>query len=254
MDKLTQKIIDNLEPLETWNLTLTRVNQVLSFALKEKRRVNNDNTYYAIFIANELNRQITLLASCGLQKDIINRIHGYYLSFNNIWTDTIKPDETRTSFYINNDGKNKIAKQLDAIFSKHRFQYYDISLVKVSQHEYIVFLCAERNDINQKIFSKTEDKDLRLISDKIFLAYLKEYKDKHISDWEKAVHEIASPLDFIFSNGDYLKYYFTRQDISEEQKLLKISDIILIADLLLYRLHQYRYAFAGIPEGVKMSL
>jgi signal transduction histidine kinase len=142
-------------------------------------------------------------------------------------------------------GESPLAKQLDALFGPHKPLVYSCITAKVSDHEYIVILEVNHHEMTNLVFESFPDADLQVVAEKLYLAHLKLYKDNHIADWEKAVHELASPLDFIYSNSDFLIHYLLSVEVSDDLRRKKLEDLRLVADLLLKRLHTYRFAFAG---------
>ena len=238
-------MIDQLKELEIpfFQLEYSRLRNILSKICKSKRTESNNTIFIGIFLANELDHHINVISHCGFQKDILSNISNGNLSFNKAWSSEIST-ETFQKLELS-PHQNQLSRQLDIIFKNHNPNRYFLTIVKCSLHEYIVFIEVNHHAECPMFFFNIPQTDILRISEALFFAHLKSYKDTHISDWEKAVHELASPLDFIYSNANFLLYYLRRTDLNEYQKEKKIKDLILIADLLLKRLHQFRFAFAG---------
>jgi len=111
-----------------------------------------------------------------------------------------------------------------------------------------MFVEAHRDADQPFDFFDSADVDLRHEATMVYLGLLKQSQMRSASDWEKAVHELASPLDFIYSNSDFFSHYLTRTDVSMDLKKMKLQDFRVVTELLINRLHQFRFAFAGLQE------
>ncbi|HBC85942.1 MAG TPA: hypothetical protein DCZ94_03205 [Lentisphaeria bacterium] len=235
------------------DIDLKQISRLWTQEFRRRRDEAADHRYYILCHAQELTRQMDVLADCGLQSDIRSHIQGNRLSFNRNWVDSIDRTKPIMRWIFDaedlNDPHAALAAQLKVLFGKHRISRYAITLIQCDQHDYIVFLEAHRE--KESIFEIAECSDISLIAECtiIYLALLKRSQLRSASDWEKAVHELVSPLDFIYSNADFFTNYLTRADVKDELKLKKLEDFRLISRLLINRLHQFRFAFAGLPEG-----
>lgn len=238
-------MIEEVLRIPVWELSIQRIRVVASASLKRIREQTGDR-YLGIFLANELTSSFESIATCGFQRDINKHIADGVLSYNSNWTGEFGTNSSTISKRFA-PGSNPVARQLDVIFKSHAITTYYVQWIRLSETDRILFLEACRSSAPSYFASLNQD-ELLCISEKFHLAYLKTYRSTHISDWEKAVHELASPLDFIYSNSNYILYYMGRADLSEEKKRMKIEDLKKVAQLLINRLHQYRFAFAGVSN------
>lgn len=236
---------DAVLSIPVWDLSIARMLSTASAELK-KSREKSGKKYLGIFLANELTTTVEALATCGLQRDINKKISDGIFSYNSHWTGEFGTSSTFISKKLIT-GSSPVARQLDVIFKSHGILIYNIILIRLSEKDRIIYLEASREE-SPSYFSQFGQQELLMISEKFYLSHLKTYQSTHISDWEKAVHELASPLDFIYSNSDYILYYMSRADLPEDKKKKKIEDLKKVAQLLINRLHQYRFAFAGVAN------
>lgn len=220
-------------------------------------REQSDNTrYFAILFGNELTRDFEVVADCGLQRDIHARMAGGVLSFNVAWTAEFDPTCPITKMKLSRDERprSRLLGQLIAVFQRHEVVDFGLYVFRCDRHELLVFLEAHFRPDDEFVFLDREEPDLALVAERLYLALLKRAHVRSSSNWERAVHELASPLDFIYSNSDFLTRYLTRDDLPPDMKAKKLEDFGLIARLLINRLHQFRFAFAGLHEyRVKLS-
>ena len=241
LDGLTLREIDMRTVCRNWTVEFRR-----------RRQAVHDLRYYILCHAQELTGQIDVLADCGLQRDIRSHIHGNRLSFNRNWTIALNRADpiVRWCFDATTpiEQHSGLAAQLKVLFGRHKITRYAITLIQCDQHDYIVFLEAHRDHEVPFEIQPLCDADLLSEATRTYLAILKQSQTRSASDWEKVVHELASPLDFIYSNSDFITYYLTRTDVPDELKRKKLDDFRVVSRLLINRLHQFRFAFGSVNQ------
>ncbi len=240
-------MLNRFDNAPLWNITLAKLGPSLSEDLKSIRLKFGGNKYLGVFFANELTTTVEMLASCGLQRDIIKNISEGVLSYNTHWTSEIGTHDREVRL-SRTAGGGPIARQLDVVFRNHKIIGYNLVVVKCNDTDRMIFLEANRKEGLGAHFMALSPEELGAIAKNLLLAHLQSYKSSHISDWEKAVHELASPLDFIYSNSDFLLYFLRSKDVPDTKKEKKLEDLKLVSRLLLNRLHLFRFAFAGVSN------
>jgi len=219
----------------------------LSTWFRDLRQAAQHKKYFAALFGNELTRNFEIVADCGLQRDIHARADGGTLSCNVAWTSELT-EAPAVKLKIRRDEmpRSQLLGQLMALFGSHKISEFGLYVFRCDRHEMLVFL--EAHFEADEPFSVVDGEDAHVLAERLYLSLLKRANVRSASNWERAVHELASPLDFIYSNSDFLSFYLSRDDLTDDEKRKKLEDFGLIAKLLINRLHQFRLAFAGLSE------
>ena len=242
-----------LKQVATQNLQLQSLRRYLGDELHRIRSENDFCCHYLIAHCHDVDRRMRLIAHCGLQRDILKRVAEGHLSFNKSWIDLYQDIGSASVHRFADTEDTQVGRQLRAVFGNHPVGNFGVALYRCDAHNSIVFIEALERESHAWVFSDEKESVLRRVSERLFLAVLREEQSTKAEDWERAVHELASPLDFIYSNSDFLLEYLSSDRVPDEQKRLKIEDLRLVADLLINRLHQYRLAFGG-PQEIDVRL
>jgi len=243
-----------LKRVPTSQLQLQWLRRFLGDELRRIRAGNDSCCHYLIAHCHDVTRRMRIIADCGLQRDIRKRISEGHLSFNKAWVDMYGEIGDVATRELSEGSEDPIARQLRAVFGNHPVGVFGVTLFRCDAHNSIAFV--EALDARQQrnwLFLDERATAIQRVSERLFLAVLREEQSSKAEDWERAVHELASPLDFIYSNSDFLLRYLGSGRISDHQKRMKLEDLRLIADLLINRLHQYRLAFGG-PKEIEARL
>lgn len=240
-------LFDVINDIPLKALALTVVRQRLREELQTLRSRYDHRRYYAVFRVNELSREFETLADCGLQRDIHKRIAEGAMSFNQAWLEHVD-DAADISRGSAEAGQGALGRQLSAVFGTHPVREWGFIIIQCDVHDFMVFLEAHLCTGESCDIHELADDYIRVTSERLYLAYLRDFRQHHVTDWERAVHELASPLDFIYTNSDFLIDYLRHSDSTLEQKLDKLRDFKMISELLIKRLHTFRFAFAGVED------
>ncbi len=242
-----------LKNVATQQLQLQALRKLLGDELKRIRSERSYCCHYLIAHCHDVDKRIRVIAHCGLQRDILKRIAEGHLSFNKGWIELYEGIGETAIHTFSDSGDQPVARQLRAVFGNHPVGQFGIALYRCDSHNSIVFVEALASNSEEWVFSSERRTVLRRVSERLFLAVLREEQSTKAEDWERAVHELASPLDFIYSNSDFLLEYLSSNRVTEDQKRMKLEDLRLVAELLINRLHQYRLAFGG-PQEIEAHL
>jgi len=221
----------------------------------ETLRSTSSNHQLMVAIGNSLNHSISVIQSEGVQRDTLSRISSGQFSLSKIWFEDSEQDSDVVIHNSKESLNKKVEAQLNAVFGNHHPTGYYIRLDRCSEEEYILWcdICL-KND--ESILSEIIGGDFSNATTKIYTAHLKSRTIKHLDDWEKAVHELSTPLDTIFSDGQFIKIILDRPDLDPAYKKQKVNDLIDVSTLLLHRLRTYKYAFGkpGIGKVEKKRI
>lgn len=230
-------------------LNLQALKKHLGQSLVNRRKNIGDEAYFIIFLGNDLTREMSLIADCGLRKDIHQRILEGELSFNKSWKESLVfEQENDLARFRLDTAQTPLSRQIKAVFGSHTVESIGGVVQQLDEHNFVVFLEAHSEKMASLDAYNISDEDIRPLGELVYLVFLKEASQSRVSLWENAIHEIASPLDFIYSNSDFMLEYLNAAHVPLEQKKRKLEDLKIIAQLLINRLHQFRYAFAGTSE------